>query len=98
MNLEHLSDNELHKNLKHKVETERMSTTEVLQHLCEVKRRMLYAKMKYSSLKEYCVKELNTSNTYERETQSATAAEAQCAATTTESQTSALSRYCTCDN
>ena len=57
MNLKHLSNDELHSFTKAAAEKERLSTIEVLWHLREVERRMLYAKMGYRDLKEYCIKE-----------------------------------------
>jgi 5-methylcytosine-specific restriction endonuclease McrA len=61
MNLKHLTDDELHSSNVAATGKERMSTIEVLWHLRENNRRMLYAKMGYKDLKEYCVKELKYS-------------------------------------
>jgi len=61
MNLKNLSNHELHLQTKSKAETERLSTMQVLWHLRENERRMLYAEMGYRDLKEYCVKELKYS-------------------------------------
>jgi 5-methylcytosine-specific restriction endonuclease McrA len=61
MNLKHLTDNELHSSNVAAASRERMTTIEVLWHLRENNRRMLYAKMGYKDLKEYCVKELKYS-------------------------------------
>jgi hypothetical protein len=58
INLKHLSDPKLHLQTVARSETERMSTIDVLWHLRENERRLLYAKMGYRDLKEYCVKEL----------------------------------------
>jgi hypothetical protein len=58
MTLKHLSDPALHLQTVTRSETERMSTIAVLWHLRENERRLLYAKMGYRDLKEYCVKEL----------------------------------------
>jgi 5-methylcytosine-specific restriction endonuclease McrA len=61
MNLKHLTDDELHSSNVAAASRERMTTIEVLWHLRENNRRMLYAKMGYRDLKEYCVKELKYS-------------------------------------
>lgn len=61
MNLKHLSNHELHQQTKHKADGERLATIELLWHLREIERRMLYAQMSYRDLKEYCVKELKLS-------------------------------------
>jgi hypothetical protein len=61
MNLKHLTDDELHSSNVAATGKERMSTIEVLWHLRENNRRMLYTKMGYKDLKEYCVKELKYS-------------------------------------
>jgi 5-methylcytosine-specific restriction endonuclease McrA len=61
MNLRTLSDKNLLENLKNLVCKEREVTIETLHHLREVERRCLYAKMAYSSLFEYVVKELKYS-------------------------------------
>ena len=61
MNLKHLTNSELHLQTVAKAEHERMSTIEVLWHLRENERRMLYAEMGNRDLKEYCVKELKYS-------------------------------------
>ena len=53
-----LSDSDLLKELKISVSKERALTTEVLEFLREVDRRRLYAESGYSSLWEFCVKEL----------------------------------------
>lgn len=61
MNLKNISNNELHKQTLNAAEKERLSTIEVLWHLRENEKRMLYAQMGYRDLKEYCVKELKFS-------------------------------------
>ena len=61
MNLKHLTNSELHLQTVARAEHERMSTIEVLWHLRENERRMLYAEMGNQDLKEYCVKELKYS-------------------------------------
>jgi len=61
MNLKHLSNEDLHLNTLSAANKERMSTIEVLWHLREIDKRMLYAIKGYRDLKEYCVKELKYS-------------------------------------
>lgn len=69
MNLKYFSANpfakltnaQLHQQTLSTAETERQSTLEVLRHLRENERRMLFAEMGYKDLKEYCVKELKFS-------------------------------------
>ncbi len=61
MILKHLSSEILHAKTKSIAEKERLTTIEVLWHLRENERRMLYAQMGYRDLKEYCVKELKYS-------------------------------------
>jgi hypothetical protein len=61
MNLRTLSDKTLLENLNHLVRNEREIVLKVLHHLREVERRHLYAKLSYSSLFEYAVKELKYS-------------------------------------
>ncbi len=61
MNLRGLSDKNLLENLNDLVHGEREITLKVLHHLREVERRHLYAKLSYSSLFEYAVKELKYS-------------------------------------
>ena len=58
MNLRHLSDQELHHNMKDCVQKEREILTIVLYHLKEVDRRRLYSSLQYKSLYEYAEKEL----------------------------------------
>jgi hypothetical protein len=62
MNLRNFSDVELLASLKKEVQEERQKMTSVLEHLREVDRRKLYAESKYSSLWEFCVKELKYSS------------------------------------
>jgi 5-methylcytosine-specific restriction endonuclease McrA len=61
MNLKNLSNDELHQNARALAEKERLTTIEVLWHLREIEKRMLYAEMGYQDLKTYCVKELKYS-------------------------------------
>ncbi len=61
MNLTNLSNDELHRNTQWLAEKERLTTIEILWHLREVEKRMLYAEMGYPDLKTYCVKELRYS-------------------------------------
>ncbi len=61
MNIANLSDESLLSNLSLLVQKERALTLDVLRHLREVERRSLYAKLSYSSLFEYVVKELKYS-------------------------------------
>ncbi|OYZ13527.1 MAG: hypothetical protein B7Y39_17390 [Bdellovibrio sp. 28-41-41] len=61
MKLKHISSEDLHAKTKSIAEKERLTTIEVLWHLRENERRMLYAQMGYRDLKEYCVKELKYS-------------------------------------
>lgn len=58
MNLKHLTDETLLKDIKRLIQTERILLTQVLFHLREIDRRKLYADLNYSSLYEYCIKEL----------------------------------------
>jgi 5-methylcytosine-specific restriction endonuclease McrA len=61
MNFKNFSNQQLHLHTISKVEQERLSTIEILWHLCENEKRMLFAEMGYRDLKEYCVKELKYS-------------------------------------
>lgn len=61
MNLKHLSDIELHLQTQSTEQKVRLTTLELLWHLRENEKRMLYAKMGYRDLKEYCVQELKLS-------------------------------------
>ncbi len=62
INLQALSDSELLLQTKKAVTQEREATNFVLDHLREVEQRYLYAKLKYSSMFEYCTKELKYCN------------------------------------
>lgn len=55
------SNKELHEKLKYLVRTERNLLTTILDHLAEVRRRRIYTELGYSSLFNYCTKELNYS-------------------------------------
>jgi hypothetical protein len=61
MNLNLLTDQSLHQQLKSFVCQERTLVTKVLEHLQEVERRRLYSDFKRSSLFDYAVKELGYS-------------------------------------
>ncbi len=61
MKLNHLSNQELHLQTKLAADKERFSTIEVLWHLRENEKRMLYAQVGFKDLKEYCIKELKLS-------------------------------------
>ena len=61
MKLQHLSNQVLHFQTKLAADKERLSTIEVLWHLRENEKRMLYAQMGFKDLKEYCIKELKFS-------------------------------------
>lgn len=58
MNLKHLSDNTLRKDSLHAAAKEKAATAILLHHIKEVDRRKLYSDWKYSSLFDWCVKEL----------------------------------------
>jgi hypothetical protein len=58
MNLKNLSDEALHQQTLGLAREERRLQIEVLQHLRETERRMLFAKRGHSSLLDYCVNEL----------------------------------------
>lgn len=58
MNLNHLTDEQLHQSTKDSVQKEREILTVVLYHLKEVDRRRLYSAYRYKSLYEYAEKEL----------------------------------------
>ncbi len=62
LNFKILSDSELLVQTKKVVTDEREATNFVLDHLREVEQRYLYAKLKYSSMFEYCTKELKYCN------------------------------------
>ncbi len=61
MKLNHLSNQELHLQTKLAADKERHSTIEVLWHLRENEKRMLFAQLGFKDLKEYCIKELKLS-------------------------------------
>ena len=61
MNLKYLSNVELHLQTQKTAEKERLTTIELLWHLRENEKRMLYSQMGFRDLKEYCVKELKLS-------------------------------------
>ena len=61
MILKYLSNQELHLQTKLAADKERLSTIEVLWHLRENEKRLLYAQMGFKDLKEYCIKELKLS-------------------------------------
>jgi len=62
MNLEKLNDQDLLTLSKEKVQAERNLTIEVIELLQEIYKRRLHLKRGYSSLHEYCVKELKYSD------------------------------------
>lgn len=61
MNLRHLTDKALLADLKLLVVKERELSTKVLHHLKEIDRRKLYSDLGYSSLFDYCLRELGYS-------------------------------------
>lgn len=61
MNLKHLTDSTLLKDTKYLASRERELTVQILHHIKEIDRRKLYSDLKYSSLYEYCIRELNYS-------------------------------------
>ena len=62
MNLRHLSDEKLLRQIHELSVDEKKLLTEILHHLREIQDRRLYAKLKYPSLYEYAVKELKYSH------------------------------------
>lgn len=58
MNLHHLTDKILLEDAKKLASAERELTIKILHHLKEIERRKLYSDLGFSSLYEYCVKEL----------------------------------------
>ena len=58
MNLKHLTDSTLLKDTKFLASREREITVQILHHIKEIDRRKLYSDLKYSSIYEYCKKEL----------------------------------------
>ncbi len=61
MKLQSLSDRQLLQQTQQLVQKEREILSEILQHLKEVERRKLYSDLDYSSLFEYCLRELKYS-------------------------------------
>ncbi len=61
MNLKHFSNQSLLDNAKRLSNEERKITTEILHHLREIEARKLHLEMGYSSLFEYCLRELKYS-------------------------------------
>lgn len=61
MQLSHLTDKKLLIETKNLVISEREATSRVLHHLKEIDRRKLFSEMKFSSLFDYCVRELGYS-------------------------------------
>ena len=61
MNLKHLTDKTLLLETKKLVASERRLTTEILFHLREIERRKLFSDLKYTSMYDYCVRELGYS-------------------------------------
>ncbi|MES2525815.1 MAG: HNH endonuclease signature motif containing protein [Bdellovibrionota bacterium] len=61
MNLKHLTDKILISDTKKLVSSEREVTVKVLHHLKEIDRRKLYSDLGFSSLYDYCVRELGYS-------------------------------------
>lgn len=58
MNLKHLTNKTLLADTKKLVSSERELTVQILHHLKEIDKRKLYSDLGFSSLYEYCVKEL----------------------------------------
>ena len=61
MNLKHLTDKALLLDTKKLVDFERKLTTEILHHLREIEKRRLYSDLRFSSMYDYCVRELGYS-------------------------------------
>ena len=61
MNLKHLTDKVLISDTKKLVSSEREVTVKILHHLKEIDRRKLYSDLGFSSLYDYCVRELGYS-------------------------------------
>ena len=61
MNLTYLTDKTLLADIKILVLKERMVSTKILHHLKEIDRRKLYSDLGYSSLFDYCLRELGYS-------------------------------------
>jgi hypothetical protein len=62
LNLKSLSDSTLLERTRQRVGEERAATCDILEYLGEIQGRMLYAKRGYSSLYEFCLKELGYSS------------------------------------
>lgn len=62
MNLKHLTDKTLLNDTKALIVREREHLTKILHHLKEIDRRKLYSDLGFSSLYDYCTKELGYSN------------------------------------
>src|SRR4051794_63869 len=60
--MKHLNDHELLNELKRLVQIERETTLEVLHYLREVESRRLFAECSFSSMHDYCTKELKYSS------------------------------------
>lgn len=58
MNLKHLTDAALLKDTKNLASKERELTVQIIHHIKEIDRRKLYCDLGYTSLYEYCMKEL----------------------------------------
>ncbi len=61
MNFKKLSDKNLHEQTKVAAKTEKSATLDLLKHLEEINRRVLYAEFGYSTLQKYVMKELGYS-------------------------------------
>ncbi|HAZ13664.1 MAG: hypothetical protein A2X86_16280 [Bdellovibrionales bacterium GWA2_49_15] len=61
MNIKIISDKELHQKTQAAAKKEKLSTLELLRHLAEVHRRVLYAEHGYSTLHKYVMSELGYS-------------------------------------
>ncbi|MCK5073284.1 MAG: hypothetical protein KAQ98_07645, partial [Bacteriovoracaceae bacterium] len=61
MDISLLNDKKLLNDTMDLVKKERKTTSEILEHLEEIERRRLFCDLKYSSLFEYCTKELKYS-------------------------------------
>ncbi|HAZ11176.1 MAG: hypothetical protein A2X86_08610 [Bdellovibrionales bacterium GWA2_49_15] len=61
MNLKKISDKNLHESTLAAAKKEKLSTLELLRHLAEVQRRVLYAEYGYSTLQKYVMRELGYS-------------------------------------
>src|SRR5690242_18093333 len=61
-NLNSYSDHELIKATKSRVGDERAATSDILEFLSEIQKRLLFASTGFSSLHEFCVRELGYSD------------------------------------